>query len=147
MASSQACGSVTSPETVSTSCRRNTFSRCAARKLCWVIPMFVQHHIEPGGVELTVLILQLRIGVMLRDISALERPSPIFFASWSRPGLGDHFTEHLTVKAERAGLVGRQRMTELAADLLQAIVVGFAGTDRSRFRSLPMLARVPWPKP
>ncbi len=39
-------------------------------------------------------------------------------------GLGDHFTKHLPVEAKRAGLVGRQRMTKLAADLLQAVVVG-----------------------
>ena len=42
------------------------------------------------------------------------------------PGLGDHFAKHLPVETERLRLFRRQRAADLAAELLQALVVGLA---------------------
>ena len=41
-------------------------------------------------------------------------------------GLGDHLGEQLPIEAERAGLIGQDRAAELAAELLQAVLVELA---------------------
>ena len=57
---------------------------------------------------------------------ALERPSRIFGAPADRARPVRSFREHLPVDAERGGLLGRQRMAELLAELLQTVVIGLA---------------------
>ena len=49
-------------------------------------------------------------------------------------GLGDELAEHLPVEAERARLVGRDRPAELAAELLQPVVVELAELLDARSR-------------
>ena len=62
-------------------------------------------------------------------------------------GVGDHLVEQLPVEAERARLVGQDRPAELAAELLQPVLIELAELSRSGFRSPPTLASVDWPKP
>ena len=83
-----------------------------------------QHHCEPRAVELTVGVLQMRIGRDVLGDFGVGNAEPNLVGALIEPGLGDHFAEHLPVEAERARLLRRQRMTEVAADLLQALVVG-----------------------
>ena len=54
-------------------------------------------------------------------------------------GLGDQLGEQLPVEAERARLVGRDRPAELAAELLQPVVVELAELLDRGFR-----CRRPW---
>ena len=95
----------------------------------------VQEHFEPRAVELTVLILQLRIGRDVAGYLGVGEAEPHLLRELVEPGLGDHFTEHLAVEADRVCLVRRQRMSELAADLLQAVVVGLPELGGLRFQS------------
>jgi len=64
---------------------------------------------------------------MLRDNLGIGKAEPHLFRKLVEAGLGDHFTEHLTVKAERAGLVGRQRMTEAGGRSVASDRCRFAG--------------------
>ena len=62
--------------------------------------------------------------MILRDICGVGQAKPHPLRELVEPGLGDHLTEHLAVEADRVCLVRRQRMSELTADLLQAVVIG-----------------------
>jgi len=82
-----------------------------------------QDHLESGPIELAVRGLQLRIrSNMVRDLGIGE-PKTHLPRTLVEAGPRNHFTEHLPVHAESACTVCRQRLTELAAKLLQAILV------------------------
>ena len=62
-------------------------------------------------------------------------------------GFGDQLAEQLPVEAERARLVGRDRPAELAAELLQPVVVDLAELLDPDFGAADLGARVDRPKP
>ena len=61
-----------------------------------------------------------------RAISASLMPSRSLPHAFVERRLGNHLAEDLPVEAERAGLVGQDRPAELAAELLQAVLIELA---------------------
>ena len=85
-----------------------------------------EHRLEPRAVELAGDALEARIvGDLPRDLGVADVEPQC-----SRPlvehGFGDHLAEQLAVEAQRPGLVGRDRAAQLAAELLQPVLVELA---------------------
>ena len=84
---------------------------------------------------------------MWRDDFGIGNAEPHLLGALIEAGLGDHLAEHLPVEAERAGLFRRQRMAELAADLLQPVLIGLPELVDAGFRSSRSWQASSWPKP
>ena len=88
--------------------------------------MLRMHLLEPRAVELAGDALEAGSSVIWRAISASQTLS----RSCARPlverGFGDQLAEQLPVEAQRPRLVRRDRAAELAAELLQPVLVELA---------------------
>src|SRR5208282_3384658 len=79
---------------------------------------------EPGAVELALRRLEVRVAGNAPGDFGVGNAEPHLTRALVEPGLGDHFAEHLPIKAERARLFRRDYTAKLAFELLQAVVVG-----------------------
>ena len=125
-ASSAVFGTGGSPLTVPSNCWRSAILRCSAGSALRCSPMLRSIGFEPRAVELAGEALETRIvGDLPRDLGVADvepqRARPLV-----ERGLGDHLAEQLPVEAERPGLVGQDRPVQLAAELLQPVLVELA---------------------
>ena len=85
-----------------------------------------EHRVEPRAVELAGDALEARdIGDLPGDLGVADvepqRARPLV-----EHGFGDHLAEQLAVEPQRLGLVGQDRAIQLAAELLQPVLVELA---------------------
>ena len=83
----------------------------------------LQHGAKTHAVELAVDSIQIRVrGDVPRDL-CVRQAEPHLSGSLIQRALGDHFAQHLPVEAERIGLIRRNRMTQLRAELPQTVLI------------------------
>src|SRR5262249_5926527 len=82
-----------------------------------------QEQFKPSPIELTVWGLQLWVGRDAACDIGVGDAEPHLTHALIESRLCNHFAKHLAINAESVSALGRQRLTELAADQLQPILV------------------------
>ena len=126
-ASSAVFGTKASPLTVPINCWRSASRRRSAMKRASVKPLLRMRRLEARAVELAVQSPERRVlGDLPRHLGVAQAEPQRLAGALVDHGLGDHLIEQLPVEAQRLRLVGQDRPAQLAAELLQPVLIELA---------------------
>ncbi len=125
-ASSAVFGTKASPLTVPINCWRSASRRLLGHEARLGEAVVAQRRLEAHAVELAVQPAERRVLGDLPRHLGVAQAEPQLAGALVDHGVGDHLIEQLPVEAQRLRLVGQDRPVQLAAELLQPVLIELA---------------------